>query len=47
MAAFFGRGGNSTKAEMSFIDHLEELRGHIVRSVLAVMVGAIVIFIYR
>ena len=31
--------------EMSFIDHLEELRWHIVRSLLAVMVAAIAIFI--
>ena len=47
MAAIFGRGGNSSKAEMSFIDHLEELRGHIVRSVLAILIIAITIFIYR
>lgn len=32
---------------MSFIDHLEELRTHIVRSVLAIFILAIVIFIYR
>lgn len=31
--------------EMSFIDHLEELRWHIVRSLLAVIVAAIVIFV--
>jgi len=31
--------------EMSFIDHLEELRWHIVRSLLAVIVAAIAIFI--
>ena len=30
---------------MSFIDHLEALRWHIVRSLLAVIVGAIVVFI--
>jgi sec-independent protein translocase protein TatC len=47
MAGIFARGGNSTKAEMSFIDHLEELRGHIVRSILSILVCAIVIFIYR
>ena len=47
MAAIFGRGGNSSKAEMSFIDHLEELRGHIVRSVLAILIIAVTIFIYR
>lgn len=32
---------------MTFIDHLEELRVHIIRSVLAILVGAIIIFIYR
>ncbi|HYC29621.1 MAG TPA: twin-arginine translocase subunit TatC, partial [Chitinophagaceae bacterium] len=33
------------QAEMSFVDHLEALRWHIVRSLLAVLIGAIVIFI--
>jgi sec-independent protein translocase protein TatC len=33
------------KAEMSFIDHLEELRWHIMRSVIALLVGAIVVFV--
>lgn len=32
---------------MTFIDHLEELRVHIIRSVLAILIGAVVIFIYR
>lgn len=31
---------------MSFIDHLEELRWHVIRSVIAVLVGAITVFIY-
>ena len=31
--------------EMTFIDHLEELRWHIIRSVIAVLVAAIFIFI--
>jgi sec-independent protein translocase protein TatC len=47
MAGIFGRGGNSSKAEMSFIDHLEELRSHIVRSVIAILLVAIVIFIFH
>jgi sec-independent protein translocase protein TatC len=34
-------------ADMSFLDHLEELRGRIIRAVLAIMVGAIVLFIYK
>lgn len=32
---------------MSFIDHLEELRWHIVRSVLAILVMAILIFVFQ
>ncbi len=32
-------------AEMSFVDHLEELRWHIIRSLLAVIIMAILIFI--
>ncbi len=37
---------NDLKAEMSFIDHLEDLRWHVIRSVIAVLIGAIVVFIY-
>lgn len=33
--------------EMTFLDHLEELRWHIVRSLAAILVVAIVVFIYR
>jgi len=36
---------NPDQPEMSFVDHLETLRWHIVRSVLAVVIIAIVIFI--
>lgn len=32
---------------MSFIDHLEELRGHLFRSVVAIAVGAVVVAIYN
>jgi sec-independent protein translocase protein TatC len=35
----------SAKEEMTFIDHLEELRWHIVRSLIAVIIVAILIFI--
>jgi sec-independent protein translocase protein TatC len=35
----------SQDREMSFVDHLEELRWHIVRSLLAVIVVAVVIFV--
>ena len=34
-------------AEMSFVDHLEELRWHIVRSLFAVLLMAIFIFIFQ
>ena len=36
---------NST-GEMSFLEHLEELRWHIVRSALAIVVGAVAAFIF-
>jgi sec-independent protein translocase protein TatC len=36
---------NPEMAEMSFFDHLEELRWHIVRSLFAVLVGTVVVFI--
>ena len=45
--ALFNRNPDSEKAEMTFIDHLEELRSHIIRSVLAILVMATIIFIYR
>ena len=37
---------NEEKAEMSFIEHLEVLRGHLFRSALAIAVGAIVFIVY-
>jgi sec-independent protein translocase protein TatC len=39
--------GESNEKVMSFWDHLEELRGHIIRSLIAVMVLAIVAFLNR
>jgi sec-independent protein translocase protein TatC len=33
--------------EMSFFDHLEELRGHLFRAVLAIVAGAIVMFVSK
>jgi sec-independent protein translocase protein TatC len=33
--------------DMSFLDHLEELRGHLVRSVIAVLACAVVIFVFK
>ncbi|MBR2649340.1 MAG: twin-arginine translocase subunit TatC [Sediminibacterium sp.] len=45
--ALLNRSSNTQKSEMSFIDHLEELRSHIIRSVIAILIGAAFIFIYR
>lgn len=33
--------------EMSFIDHLEELRWHVMRSLIAIAVGGVVLFIFH
>src|SRR5689334_20977760 len=41
---FFNRRSNNT--EMTFIDHLEELRWHIMRSLLAIVIFAIVAFVF-
>jgi len=43
---FLNKRSTTTTGEMSFIDHLEELRWHIIRSVIAVLIGAIGVFIY-
>jgi sec-independent protein translocase protein TatC len=38
--------GDTPKAEMSFLDHLEALRWHIIRSVIAIITCGVVAFIY-
>ena len=43
---FLNKRLREDKAEMTFIDHLEELRWHLLRSVVAVAIGAIVVMIY-
>ncbi|MFI5128560.1 MAG: twin-arginine translocase subunit TatC [Chitinophagales bacterium] len=43
---FFDKRKKDPNVEMSFIDHLEELRWHLIRSVVAILVGAITIFIF-
>jgi sec-independent protein translocase protein TatC len=43
---FLNRRNRNAAAEMSFIDHLEELRWHIIRAVIAVLVAAIGVFIF-
>lgn len=41
------RRKKNPQGEMSFLDHLEELRWHIIRSVLAVLVFAVIAFILK
>ena len=43
---FLNRRKKDDTGEMSFIDHLEELRWHLIRSVIAILIGAIVVFVY-
>ncbi len=43
---FLDRRKNNAGDEMSFIDHLEELRWHLIRSVIAIVLCAIVFFVY-
>jgi len=38
---------NSEEKEMSFLDHLEALRWHLIRSTLAILTIAIVLFVYQ
>lgn len=45
--ALFNRTNPEDGSEMSFIDHLEELRKHIIRSAAAILLMAGIIFIYR
>jgi sec-independent protein translocase protein TatC len=40
------RGQDADEAEMSFIDHLEALRWHVIRSLLAVLTSAVVFFLF-
>ena len=45
--AIFGKKGKNGEKEMSFLQHLEELRWHIIRSILAVVVFMIIAFIFK
>lgn len=47
MAFLFSRGNNAITKEMNFIDHLEDLRSHIIKSLIAVLLAAAIVFIYR
>jgi sec-independent protein translocase protein TatC len=43
----FSRNQNGERSEMTFIDHLEVLRGHLFRSAFAIALGAIIVGIYN
>jgi len=43
---FFNKRKKDPNVEMSFIDHLEELRWHLIRCVIAILIAAIAFFIY-
>ncbi len=45
--AIFGKKGKNGEKEMSFLQHLEELRWHIIRSILAVTILMIVAFVFK
>lgn len=45
--SLFKRSNDGERSEMSFVDHLEVLRGHLFRSVVAIAIGAIVAGIYN
>ncbi|HEV7621930.1 MAG TPA: twin-arginine translocase subunit TatC [Flavisolibacter sp.] len=45
--SLFRRNKDSDRSEMTFIDHLEILRGHLFRSALAIAVGAVVVGVYN
>jgi len=45
--ALFDRFKKTDESEMTFIDHLEVLRGTIVRSLSAILITSLVLFIYR
>jgi sec-independent protein translocase protein TatC len=46
MANFWEKGKKGEK-EMSFLEHLEELRWHIIRSILAIIILMIVAFVFK
>ena len=45
--AFKWKKGKDGEGEMSFLEHLEELRWHIIRSILAIVILMIVAFIFK
>lgn len=47
MKLFKRNSTDGAKAEMSFIEHLDELRGHLFRSAIAIAIGAIIMAVYN
>jgi sec-independent protein translocase protein TatC len=47
MGKFWNKRNNNGDKEMSFLEHLEELRWHIIRSVLAIVIFMILAFIFK
>ena len=45
--AFKGMSGRNNGGEMSFLEHLEELRWHIIRSIVAILVLMIIAFVFK
>ena len=46
LSSFLNKRNSSETGEMTFIDHIEELRWHILRSAAVVLLSSIVVFIY-
>jgi sec-independent protein translocase protein TatC len=47
MATFWKKGMKDGEKEMSFLEHLEELRWHIIRSILAIVIFMVIAFIFK
>jgi len=47
MSFFKNTSADGTKAEMSFIQHLDELRGHLFKSAVAIAIGAVIMAVYN
>src|SRR5687768_18397853 len=45
--SLFKRRRTDEGAEMSFVEHLEVFRGHILRSVIAIVLGAVLVGVYN
>ncbi|MGB8490892.1 MAG: twin-arginine translocase subunit TatC [Bacteroidales bacterium] len=45
--AFKSKSGRNREGEMSFLEHLEELRWHIIRSIVAIVILMIVAFLFK